>query len=53
MPEGYELEDGGVYQLAGDGGHIVADPEVFALGDLAPEGEHEHIKLLGYNKADQ
>ena len=53
MPEGYELEDGGVYQLAGNGGHVVADPEVFALGDLAPEGEHEHIKLLGYNKADQ
>ena len=51
VPEGDELEDGGVYQLACYGGQVVADPQMLAMRDLAPEGEHEDIKLLGHREA--
>ena len=53
VPEGDELEDGGVDQLGDYGGHVVSDPEVFALGNLAPEGEHEDVQLLGHHETDK
>ena len=53
VPKGNELEDGGVDQLGDYGGHVVSDPQMPALGDLAPEGEHEDIQLLGNDKAHQ
>ena len=53
MPEGDELEDGGVNQLACYGRQVVSDPQVLAVRDFTPEGEHEDIELLGHHEAHQ
>ena len=53
VPESDELEYGGIDQLGDYGGHVVSDPEVFALGNSSPEGEHEDIQLLGHYEADK
>ena len=53
MPEGDELKDCGVDELRCNGGKIVSDPKMLSICHLAPEAEHENIKLLCHNKGNQ